>query len=117
MIELLTQVDKPGVIECSMVLSGKEILASSFPAEYKNHATIGKQAFSYVFSNVAKMRTKHNESHLEIGDRRISGYQLKPGLILVCLSAKDSNIALVRKHIREVHTSFLREQVAKKLES
>lgn len=115
MIDLLAKVDKPGVIECSLLLKGKEIVASTFPSAYKNHATIGKQAFSYVFTNVAKMRTKHNESHLEIGDRRISGYQLQPGLILVCLSAKDSNIVLVRNHIREVHTVFLKEQVAKKL--
>lgn len=115
MIELLGDVDKPGVIECSCLLQGKEILTSSFPQDRKNHQTIAKQAFSYVFLNVAKVRSKHNEAHLEIGDKRLSGFLLKPGLILICLSAKDSNIANVRAHIHEIQHLFLKDQIDKML--
>lgn len=114
MSDLLSRLDKPGVIACSCILKGKEIKATSFPKELKNYETIGKQAFSYVFQNVAKHHSKHNESHLEIGNKRLSGFQLKPGLILISLSKKDTNIMLVRHHIQEIYRSFIQKQAQKK---
>lgn len=115
MSELLATVDKPGLIDCSCLLQGKEVQASTFPQENRNHETIAKQAFSYVFLNVAKMQTKHNEAHLEIGNKRLSGFMLKPNLILVCMSAKDVNIMLIRSHIREVQRGFLQDKINKML--
>ncbi|WP_299179868.1 hypothetical protein [uncultured Neptuniibacter sp.] len=115
MIELLDKVDKPNVIENSCLLQGKEVLASSFTPDKKNHETIAKQAFNYVFLNVARMNAKHNEAHLEIGDKRLSGFILKPELVLVCMSDKACNIALVRDHVAEVKKLFLQEQVNRML--
>lgn len=113
MIELLNLVDQPGVIECSSILKGKEVQASSFPEEYKNHATIAKQSFNYIFATAAKMNAKHDEAHLEIGDKRLSGFILKGDLILVCLSAKDSNIQQVRKQARQAHAKLLKDELDK----
>jgi hypothetical protein len=111
MIELLNLVDHPGVVECSSILKGKEVLASSFPEQYKNHATIAKQSFNYVFATAAKMKSKHDEAHLEIGDKRLSGFLLKGDLILVCLSAKDSNIQQVRKQARQASAKLLKDEL------
>lgn len=111
MIELLNIVDEPGVIECSSILKGKEVLASSFPEQYKNHATIAKQSFNYIFATTVKMKSKHDEAHLEIGDKRLSGFILKGDLILVCLSFKDSNIQQVRKQARQAHAKLLKDEL------
>ncbi|WP_286240290.1 hypothetical protein [Neptuniibacter halophilus] len=111
MIELLAEVDKPGTIECSCILKGKEVAATSFPAELRNHEIIAKQAFSYVFLNVAKLKAKHNEAHLEIGEKRLSGFVLKPGVVLICLSAKDANVMLVRGHVHELLKEFRKQEV------
>ncbi|PIE23374.1 MAG: hypothetical protein CSA60_04505 [Neptuniibacter caesariensis] len=113
MSDLLKRLDKPGVIACSCVVQGNNVKATSFPKELKNYETIGRQAFGYVFQNVAKHHAKHNESHLEIGDKRLSGFQLKPGLLLISLSRKDTNIMLVRQHIHEIHRSFIQRQAKK----
>lgn len=110
MIELLAKIDTPGIVEHSCLIKGKDILATSFPAEYKNQQTIGKQAFTYVFTNVSKAHTRHNEAHLEMGKHRLSGFLLKPSVILICLSNKDSNINMLRKHILEIKSKLFQKK-------
>ncbi|EAR61461.1 hypothetical protein [Neptuniibacter caesariensis] len=115
MNELLSRVDKPGVIECSCLLKGKEILVTSFTKDYKSYETVGKQAFLYVFQSAVKNHSRHNEAHLHIGDMRLSGFKLKPGLVLVCLSKKDANIMKVRHNMHEFYRMFLQSRVKKSL--
>lgn len=115
MNELLGKVDEPGIVEYSCLLKGKEVMASSFIKEKRNHETIAKQTFSYIFLNVAKQKTKHNEAHLEIGEHRLSGFLLKPGLVLVCLSYKNVNITKVRSHIQHIQHLILQSEVEKML--
>lgn len=97
MIELLGQIDKSGVVESSCILQGAEISVSTFTS--RNHETVAKKAFSYVFQNVSKLRTKHDEAHLEIGGKRLSGFMLKDERVLICMSDKNTNVSLVRDHI------------------
>lgn len=111
MIELLELIDQPGLIECSSILQGKEVQVSTFPDQYKNHLTIAKQSFNYVFTTVAKMKARHDEAHLEIGDKRLSGFMLKGDMLLVCLSPKESNIQQVRKQARQVHAKLLKAEL------
>lgn len=115
MIELLSAVDKSGTIESSCFLEGKNIVVSSFSAQQKNYETIAKQAFSYIFLNVAKVKTKHDEAHLEVGDKRLSAFLLKPSLVLVCLSAKDASLTQVRNHIKTFKHDFLQAEVERML--
>ncbi|MCP4598346.1 hypothetical protein [Neptuniibacter sp.] len=114
MIELLNAVDKPGVIDCSCILKGKDVIATSFPEKNRNHQTIAKQAFSYVFLNVSKVKSKHDEAHLEVGEKRLSAFLLRSNLILVCMSAKDSNIQQVRNQARQAHAFMVQEQLQRK---
>lgn len=115
MKELLGKVDEPGIIDCSCLLKGKDVIVSSFSKSKRNHETIAKQTFSYIFLNVAKQKTKHNEAHLEIGGQRLSGFLLKPGLVLVCLSDKSLNITKVRSHIQHIKHLILQSEVDKML--
>ena len=114
---LLNKVDKPGVVDCSCLIKGKDILVSSFSKELKSYETVGKQAFLYVFQSAVKNHSRHNEAHLHIGEMRLSGFKLKPGLILVCLSKKDANIMKVRHNMHEFYRLFLQSKVKKALKA
>lgn len=106
MRELLEQVDKPGIVEGCCILEGADITVSTFSSRQRNHETVAKKAFSYVFQNVGKLRTKHNEAHLEIGGKRLSGFILEGGRILICMSGKDTNVSLVRDHVSRLKPKF-----------
>lgn len=115
MSELLASVDKAGLIGCSCLLKGKDVTASSFGKEKRNYETIAKQTFSYIFLNVSKHKSKHNEAHLEIGEKRLSGFLLNQNTVLVCLSDKKTNVSHVRAHIKNVQKQALQNEVERML--
>ncbi|MFW1677242.1 hypothetical protein ACFVYJ_05605 [Pontibacter sp. JAM-7] len=100
MITALKQLHQPGLIQAACLLRNKEVEASTFEASERNYQTIARQAFSYIFHNASRVGANHNESHLEIGHMRLSGFLMKQGWILVCLSPKHSNIQLVREVVK-----------------
>ncbi|WP_432696051.1 hypothetical protein ACQUQP_16110 [Marinobacterium sp. YM272] len=106
MRELLAQVAKPGIVDNCCILEGAEITVSTFSSQQRNHETVAKKAFSYVFQNVSKIRTNHNEAHLEIGSKRLSGFILQDGRILICMSGKETNVGLVRDHVALIKPKF-----------
>jgi len=113
--ELLGTVDKENIVESSCFLEGKEVTASSFSKANRHYETVARQTFSYIFLNVGKHKSKHNEAHLEIGDKRLSGFLLKANRVLVCLSAKDTNIVDVRAHVQQVQRLMLKAEVDRML--
>ncbi|MAY40735.1 MULTISPECIES: hypothetical protein [unclassified Neptuniibacter] len=115
MSDLLGSVDKEGLVLCSCVLKGKQVVTSSFGKKVRNHETIAKQTFSYIFLNVSKHKSKHNEAHLEIGDKRLSGFLLKADTVLVCLSDKETSVTQVRAHIKQIQSKVLQAEVERML--
>lgn len=114
MIELLEQLDQADVIECSCLLRGKDILESSFPDALKGYETVAKQAFSYIFMNVARTKTKHNEAHLDIGDKRLSAFLVKRHSVLICLSDKAESVQKVKDAMSGLRKLLIDEQLARK---
>lgn len=106
MNELFEAVDELDFIEGCCLLKGDQVLSSTFPAARRHHETIAKKAFIYVFTNASKLRTAHDEAHLEIGDKRVSGFMLEGGQILICLSSKHTNVVNVRNNVRELYNGF-----------
>ncbi|MBR9885048.1 MAG: hypothetical protein GYB21_15960 [Oceanospirillales bacterium] len=106
MIELLEAVDELDFIEGCCLMQADQVVSSTFPAERRNHETIAKKAFNYVFQNAAKLRSAHDEAHLEIGEKRVSGFLLEGNQILICLSSKHTNIVNVRNNVRELHSGL-----------
>ncbi|MDO6513874.1 hypothetical protein [Neptuniibacter sp. 2_MG-2023] len=115
MNELLGTIDKPNVVESSCFLEGKEVTTSSFTKANRHYETVARQTFSYIFLNVGKHKSKHNEAHLEIGDKRLSGFLLKANRVLVCLSEKETNISNVRAHIQQVQHLIAKAEVERML--
>ncbi len=100
MIAALKQLHQPGLIQAACFLRNKEVEASTFEANDRNYQTIARQAFTYIFHNASRVGANHNESHLEIGHMRLSGFLMPQGWILVCLSPKHSNIQLLREVVK-----------------
>ena len=110
MIELVEAVDELSFIEGTCLLKGDTVVTTTFPADKRNHETIVKKAFIYVFQSASRLRTQHDEAHLEIGDKRMSGFLLEDGSILICMSSKGTNVANVRNNVRELKNGFLQEE-------
>lgn len=114
MIELLEQLDQARIIECSCLLQGKDIIESSFPEAVKGYETVAKQAFSYIFMNVARAKAKHNEAHLDIGDKRLSAFLVKRHSVLICLSNKAEPVQKVKGIMLDLRKVLINQQLARK---
>jgi len=106
MIELLEAVDELEFIEGCCLMQADQVLSSTFPQARRHHETIARKAFGYVFQNAAKLRSTHDEAHLEIGEKRVSGFLLENKQILICLSSKRTNIVNVRNNVRELYSGL-----------
>ncbi|GGB85735.1 hypothetical protein GCM10011352_09500 [Marinobacterium zhoushanense] len=106
MIELLEAVDELDFIEGCCLMQADQVLSSTFPASRRHHETIAKKAFTYVFTNASKLRSTHDEAHLEIGEKRVSGFKLEGSQILICLSSKQTNVVNVRNNVRELYNGL-----------
>ena len=58
---------------------------------------------------MSKLRSKHDEAHLEIGDKRLSGFVIQPDMVLICLSDKSCSVVKVRNHVNEVRMNLQSE--------
>lgn len=110
MIDILTHIGRSGIVERGCFVQGKELLASTFTEEHKKYENIARQAFNYVFLNVAKSGAKHKEAHLEIGEKRLSAFVVGKNLLLICMSSKGESVLKVREQARNALIELRRIQ-------
>ncbi|WP_415899401.1 hypothetical protein [Neptuniibacter sp. QD48_11] len=89
------------------LLSSGAVKVSTFPAEYKKHLAVAKQALLYIFKSAAQNDDGYDEAHMEVGDHHYSGYQLDADTILICFCDSDARQHYLREYIDENKQRFL----------
>jgi len=113
--ETLKDLEMLGAVQHSSLLQGEQILASTFPAILAEKLQASAKVIRQLMMAATAMEQGFQEVHIELQDHLLIGYPLDQQSLLLLMTGKEINFALLNTAIRAASPRLLSE--IEKLES
>lgn len=111
MSKILEDLERLGGIHHSCLLKDDEMVASTFPEILEENLMGACRVVYQVFMAVEGMGSSHREIFIELEENFLIGYLIGDDTVLVLLTDKDVNLALINTSVRSA-LSRLKKQPA-----
>jgi predicted regulator of Ras-like GTPase activity (Roadblock/LC7/MglB family) len=113
MSKLLLDLEKLGGIQYSCLANADGLVASTFPELLASNLSGASQVVNQIFSAVTGVGMDHREMIIELEENLLMAFQVTDELVLVLLTAKEVNMALINTSVRSMMPRFLSESQVK----
>lgn len=97
---ILKDIELLGGAQHSCVIQQGKVLASTFPDTQKDSLSGLGKVLSQIFAGTDALQQQYRETHIELAEKLLLGYQLDSSCVLAVLTEKNSNIALIKTAVR-----------------
>jgi predicted regulator of Ras-like GTPase activity (Roadblock/LC7/MglB family)/uncharacterized protein YukE len=109
MSKLLQDLEKLGGIQYSCLARADGLVASTFPELLASNMSGASQVVNQIFAAVTGVGMDHREMILELDENLLMAFQVTDELVLILLTAKEVNMALINTSVRSMMPRFQSE--------
>lgn len=109
MEKVLKDLERLGGIHHSCLVKGDELLVSTFPEVLHDNIAGACRIVSQIFMAIEGIEGNHREVFIELEENLMIGYLFSEECILVLLTEKDVNLALINTSVRSAVPTLKRE--------
>ena len=107
MIQLLTDLEKLGGIQHSCLATSDELLASTFPEILESNLGGASRVAHQIFNAIHSIGSDHKEIVFELEECLLMGHVVDDKTVLIMLTEKEVNMALINTSVRSVLPSII----------
>jgi len=109
MKEILEELSAFGGVYHGCIVREGRILSTTFPSLLNENLTSIAKITDRIFKGASSVNHSYNEIYFEMEENYLLGYPIESGLIIVLLTGKSVNFALIHMTVQSASTQLVRD--------
>ncbi len=106
MKEILEELETLGGVYHGCVVKDGQVVSTTFPALLNDNLALIARITDRVFKGAGSVRRSYNEIYFELEENYLLGYPLDGGIMVLLLTGKDVNFALIHMTVQSAGTQI-----------